>query len=175
MMRELIIIACLFVASLFVCNCSRPVTPEGSKPEKNQDGVIIRKAGPPAIIYRTKNDYFDKVPVNLSENHDRVTGYPSQKDIVTNEGFSYPSRLINGFLLDNRGIGKHSAFLDLSYDAYSKLQDEISAEFLLPRIIDHDPFLEIYDCGSRFQFKDIITELNELIELNQFERCIKLR
>jgi len=174
-MKTLISLACLFTTSLFINSCTRSATPVGSAPEKEINEEVIKKAGPPTIIYKTKNDYFDKVPVTLSENQYRIVGYPSQKDIITGEGFSYPTRLVNGFLLDNRGIGQHSAFLDLSYDAYSTLQDEINAEYLLPRIIDRDPFLEIYNCGSKFQYKDIINELNDLIELNQFERCTKIR
>ena len=127
------------------------------------------------MIYRTKNDYFDKVPVTLSENLDRVIAYPSQKDIIAGESFSYPTRLFNGFLLDNRGIGQHSAFLGLSYEKYAEMQADISAEFLFLKVIDPDPFLELYHCGSQFDHRDLVKELNELIDQNKFERCTKIK
>jgi hypothetical protein len=73
-------------------------------------------------------------------NLEKVIAYPSQTDIIAGESFSYPTRLSNEFLLDNRGIGQHSAFLKLSYAEYAEMEDDMSAESLLLKIIDPDPF-----------------------------------
>lgn len=155
--------------------CSRSTSPSSSvaKEPKHQENILT--AGPPVMIYKTKKDYFDKVPVTLSENLDEVIAYPSQKDIIAGESFTYPAHLTNGFLLDNRGIGKHSAFLSLSYEEYADMQADITAESLYLRVIDPDPFLELYHCGSRFGYRDLIKELNEIIEQNKFERCTQIR
>jgi hypothetical protein len=155
--------------------CSRSVAPGNAATKESKPQGNIKKAGPPVMIYKTKNDYFDKVPITLSENHHKVIAYPSQKDIIVGESFSYPTRLSNEFLLDNRGIGQHSAFLSLSYAEYAEMDADITDENLFPKIVDPDPFLEMYHCGSRFDYSDLTRELNEMIEQNNFERCTKLK
>jgi hypothetical protein len=174
-MKILSFILFLLMTIHLLSGCSRSTSPRSSVTDEPKQHGNIAKAGPPAMIYKTKKDYFDKVPVTLSENLDEVVVYPSQKDIIAGESFSYPTRLVNGFLLDNRGIGQHSAFLNLSYEEYAEMQADISAESLYLRIIDPDPFLELYHCGNRFGYRDLIKELNELIEQNKFERCIKIK
>ena len=102
-------------------------------------------AGPSAIIYKTKNNYYDKIPVTLNE----------------------------GYLLDNRGITKNTAFLNITYEEYSKKAETPSSSEMLNLIIDKEPFLEIYDCGNRYQFKNAVEELNAAIsnkELNKFKK-----
>ncbi|MEZ5198883.1 MAG: hypothetical protein R2764_21650 [Bacteroidales bacterium] len=87
-------------------------------------------AGPPAIIYKTLKDYYDKVPVSLSEDKTEVVSYPGIKDIYYKGEFAYPTQLHDGFLLDNRGIDINTAFLNLTYEDYSKLKSTPSKEEL---------------------------------------------
>ena len=44
---------------------------------------------------------------------------------------------------------------------------------LIKKIIDPDPFEEIYDCGNRNQFKSIEKDLNKLIH-RKFKGCDSL-
>jgi hypothetical protein len=175
MKRILLLLPFLFFIIFFFSSCSRTIKTQVSVTEESKAQEDIKKAGPPVIIYKTKEDYFDKVPVTLSENRDQVISYPSQKDIISGDGYSYPTPLAHGFLLDNRGVGKYSAFLDISYEAYSMMNDNLSADPLFFMIIDHDPFIEMYHCGSRFEYKDLINELNRIIEKNELDKCIQIR
>lgn len=121
--------------------------------------------GPKAIIYKTKADYFDKVPIFLSEDKKTITGFPHPKDLMKGEKYSLPTPLIKGFLLDNRGIGQNTAFLKYSYDEYSKLNKAPNLEKLYDMILDPDPLLEIYELGQRTDFKSV-NEINRYLRKN---------
>jgi len=130
-------------------------------------------AGPPVIIYKTKADYFDKVPVILSSDKEELTGFPGVRDIISSDDYTYPTILEGGFLLDNRGINENVAFLRLTYEEYSQLDKTPSKEELMEMILEADPLLEMYHCGSRFSYGNIVEELNTRIvtgELDKFKR-----
>ena len=83
--------------------------------------------------------------------------------------------LENGYFLDNRGIDENSAFLELTYEEYSKLEKAPSGEELYNDILDNDPFTEMYHCGSRFDYKDLEKELNDLIAEGNLNSMKKLK
>jgi hypothetical protein len=141
--------------------------------KENETVSGISKAGPPAIIYKTKSDFFNLVPVLLSEDGSKIESYPDIRDIYYKGEFAYPTRLANDYLLDNRGIGKNVAFLKYSYEEYGNLDKTPSSDELYLQIIDKDPLSEMYHCGSRFDYRDIEAELNGIINsgrLNTLKR-----
>lgn len=96
---------------------------------------------PPYVIYQTRKDYHDKVPVTLSEDKSTVLAYPGRGDIFSDGGYATPLDLGNGYLLDRRGIGRGTAFLDLTYEEYEHLDEEPDASFIMKHILDKDPLL----------------------------------
>ncbi|MEA1877394.1 MAG: hypothetical protein U9N86_11065 [Bacteroidota bacterium] len=119
--------------------------------------------GPKAIVYKTKADYYDKVPIFLSEDKKTITGFPHPKDLMQVGQLALPTKLIKGYLLDNRGVNANTAFLKYSYQEYADLQTHPNLEKLYQSIIDKDPILEIYDCGLRSDY-ETVGEINQLIK-----------
>jgi hypothetical protein len=130
---------------------------------------------PPVIVYQTKADYFDKVPVTLSEDKSEVISYPGVKDVFYKGELAYPTRLNDGYLLDNRGIDANSAFLKLTYEEYSRLETTPTKAELFDMIIDKDPFTKMYQCGNKYQYKDIVAELNALIDTKKLKKQTRLK
>ena len=122
---------------------------------------LINAANPPIIIYKTKANYNKLVPIGLSES----SGRPGPGDVYYHEQLAYPTELNQGYLLDNRGIGPDSVFLNITYEEYSQLDRMPSSEEFTDMIIDYNPFLEIYDCGQRIRFsQNGFEELNAIID-----------
>lgn len=136
-----------------------------SDKEKKQETInVVSMPGPPAIVYKTKMDYFYLVPVILSDDKSKIVSYPAVSDIKIGGKYTYPTKLLNNYLLDNRGITKNIAFLSLTYEEYGKLEKTPTPEELFKKIIDDDPLLEIYQCGIKSDYKNIIEEINRLIQ-----------
>ncbi len=122
------------------------------------------QAGPPVVVYKTTKDYSRNVPVGLSADGTRIVSYPAVSDV---RGLPYPTPLADGYLLDNRGIGRNVAFLSYTYEEYAALPATPSPEELMEKVIDKHPLLEIHFLGNRYQYKDITRELNERIEAGE--------
>lgn len=120
--------------------------------------------GPPVIVYKTKKDYSTNVPVTLTMDRKNISSYPGIKDLKIKGKFAYPTPLKDGFLLDRRGISERVAFLDITYEEYSKLEKTPSSDELKNMILDDDPLEEMYFCGSRNSFRNVEKEVNEIIE-----------
>jgi hypothetical protein len=80
----------------------------------------------------------------------------------------------NGYLLDNRGLSPNAVFLDITYKEYAALEKTPDPEELMKRILDKEPFTEMYHCGSRMDFKDLRKELKRMVKAN-FEGCKRLK
>ena len=160
-------------AGLLFMSCSYHVSSHGSAAAAKEGPVAVNS--PPCIIYRTKSDYSMNVPVILSADKSKIVSYPDIKDIYYNGKLSVPTFLANGFLLDNRGIGLQVAFLDFTYEEYSKLSSTPPATDLMNILIDKDPLIEMYQCGRRSQYADIEQELNVLIISGKLNTCKKLK
>ena len=102
--------------------------------------------------------------VGLSADGTRIVSYPAVSDV---RGLPYPTPLADGYLLDNRGIGRNVAFLSYTYEEYAALPATPSPEELMEKVIDKHPLLEIHFLGNRYQYKDITRELNERIEAGE--------
>ena len=147
----------------------------GASRTNHQKIEPIDYSGAPTIVYKTKHDYAMNVPVTLSADRSKIVSYPSVADIYYKGELAYPYKLENGYLLDNRGINENSAFLKYTYEEYSKLKEIPVLSVLYISIIDKDPFIEIYNCGNRYRFKNEIEELNELIKNDNLKKYNKLK
>lgn len=166
----------IIFSTTILISCSNSKVNKSKQVEsKNGEVATQTKAGPQVIIYKTKTDYYNNVPVTISEDKLEITAYPGIKDIFYNGKLAYPAKLNNGFLLDNRGINNNTAFLEYTYEQYSKLEATPTADELLANILDKDPIAEMYNCGSKYDFKDLVTELNKAIDENNLESFQKLK
>lgn len=154
------------VCSLMCQGCTKHITNAGG---------AVSVPGPRCIVYKMKQDYSRQVPVELSPDRTEVVSFPGIRDIYLHEGFAYPTKLEDGYFLDNRGIGPQVAFLRLTYDEYSKLELTPSASLLMNLILDADPILEMYDCGNRNSFADAEAAMNELILTGKLKQKKRLK
>jgi hypothetical protein len=129
--------------------------------------------GPPVIVYKTKSDFFDKLSVVLADKtKDSVVSYPDVKDMTPN---SFPTKLDSGYLLDNRGLNKSSAFLKITYTEFGAMKKTPTPDELYKQVLEKDPFLEMYECGTRYQYKNLEDELNGIIKSNGLnDKCKKI-
>jgi hypothetical protein len=129
--------------------------------------------GPRALVYKTKADYSNLVPVILSEDKTQIVSYPHPGDVRVGEKFLTPTRLNRDYFLDNRGIGPDVAFLKLTYEEYAALKSVPELSELYKLIVDIDPLTELCDCGSKSAFSDIEGQLNALIEIGKIRTTCK--
>ncbi|MCD4731527.1 MAG: hypothetical protein K8R74_13065 [Bacteroidales bacterium] len=162
--------------SMITFSCSNSKVSQTKQSESMSENAIVKtKAGPQAIVYKTKGDYYNNVPVILSANKSEIVSYPGIKDIYFKGELAYPTKLNDGYLLDNRGIDSNVAFLNYTYEQYSALKKTPISEELLTNILDNDPITEMYNCGSKFDFKDIVNELNEAIDNHKLASFQKIK
>jgi len=158
-------------------NCS--ATKKSGTPTADAPAQISTEAyvsAPHVILYKTKKNYFKNVPIILSEDKKVIVSYPDPSDLMLGDMFSYPTQLPEGYFLDNRGISKNVAFLKLTYEDYSRLLNPPSVDELWMIIIDYDPLVEMWDCGTGYNKKDIVSDLSALIRSGKLkENCIRVK
>lgn len=122
------------------------------------------------IVYKTKANYDNYIPIILSENKTEIISYPAPSDVISAANkFLKPTLLNNGYLLDNKGINRNVAFVKITYEEYAKLQNVPTLKDLYSLIVDKDPLIEIYDCGIRTELVDDIIKINNLIDSNKLQ------
>jgi hypothetical protein len=146
--------------SFLSCKCHKNTTQGVVQNITPAQGVA--KVTAPVIIYKTNEDFYKRVPVVLNDEKTDIISYPDIKDVYYNGELAYPTRLENGFLLDNRGIGKNVAFLTYTYEEYSKLAATPSKDELMSKIINKNPLIALYKC-DKLQKKNILM-LNDAIK-----------
>ena len=129
--------------------------------------------GPHTMVYKTKADYNNLVPIDLSDDKTQIMSYPDPTDVKTENGYHTPTPLHKGYLLDNRGVGKNTAFLKMSYEEYAKLKTPPTLQELFDMILEKDPLTELCDCGLKTAFTDINLQLNQLIDSNKLRTTCK--
>lgn len=134
------------------------------KTQKSVSNIQNMSALPNVIIYKTKADYFDFVPITMSADKKEIISYPAPTDLKNESGLTYPAKLKKGFLLDNRGINENSVFTTITYEQYSKLKEPPTLQYFYTHIKDKNPFIEILNLGKRTEFKDLVNEVNVLLE-----------
>lgn len=161
----------LIISAVWSCKTQKKVDDMSAKKEIVN---IDYSAGPTTFIYKTKGDYYNNVPVILSDDKTVIVSYPHPKDVYYKGELAYPVQLEDGYLLDNRGISVNVAFLNMTYEVYSKLEKTPAVDSLFVMIIDNNPLIELYDCGNRYQYKDEVVELNKMIKKKQLVKCKKV-
>jgi hypothetical protein len=169
-MRSLILFFMVLGLSASVSSCC-----SAKKSGKADDSLKIEVSSPEVIIYKTNKDYSTLVPVLLSKDKTTIESYPDVKDVFYKGKLAYPTLLHNDYLLDNRGINENAAFLRITYEEYSKLDKTPSAEELRNMILDDNPILEMYRCGTKTSYKEIEKELNAKIDAGDFSGFVKMK
>jgi len=175
MSKHFYYLALLVFISGVAASCSSSKKTDNTAKEEKEVLANVAVTGPPVIIYKTKADYYDKVPVILSDDKSKVVSYPGARDLYIGDKLALPTRLHKGFLLDNRGINENVAFLNISYEKFTMMQRVFTAGQLYDMILDKDPLTEMYNCGKKSKFKDEVAELNVIIDKGSFEGCKKLK
>jgi hypothetical protein len=151
----------------FLISCSNPL--------KKIISVHSAVPGPPTIVYKTKADYFNNVPVLLSNDKQTIIAYPDPKDLTLDNKLCLPTQLEKGYLLDNRGISVNVGFLNISYLEYSRLATSPSLNELRKLLLDTNPLVELYDLGLSYNYKDRKEEINQIIRRNQLINFKRLK
>lgn len=172
-MKQLALIS--FVALGVACCTHKDVPVTTETPSTAIEGSVAA-TGPRAIIYRTRVDVGDAVPITLSADGKEVVSYPHPSDLRKDNGYPIPTPIGEGYLLDNRGIGPNTAFLKWSYAEYASFDKSPTLEELQAAIAFRAPFAEMYDCGVRSRYPDPVKELGEIVHSGTLHsRCKKLR
>ncbi len=140
---------------------------------KNEEFHTQNIPGPKLIVYKTKKDYNNLVPVILSNDKTEIISYPHPKDLTVGNRFSTPTVLDSQYLLDNRGINENVAFLKLTYQEYSELKSVPTLKELFDNILDNNPLTELCDCGNKYAFLEPEKQLNLIISKNNLEKICK--
>ena len=160
----------LIILSGMIVSCCSVKNADNVK--SNQNAFV---SGPKVIIYQTKEDYSKLVPVMLSDDKQFLESYPDIKDVYFNGSLAYPIQLHKGYWLDNRGISRNVAFINLTYEEYSKLPNTPLPDELMNMLIDVQPLVSMYSCGLRSSYKDIEQELNAKIDADDFSTFEKIK
>lgn len=115
------------------------------------------------VIYKTTRNFDQLVPVVMNENRTEIVSYPAPSDLKHGDELMLPTPLIEGYLLDNRGIHPNTAFISYTYEEYAALPEAPSLETLMSRIVERYPLVELYFCGKRESYPSV-ERLNKLIE-----------
>lgn len=169
---SVLVIGLTMFSMTFIAACSKKSAPVASG---SGSGAQVAAPGPPCIIYRTKADFSKLIPVELNADKTQLSSFPDVADIYREGELAYPTPLSDGFLLDNRGIGPNVAFLRLTYEDYRKLDGTPTAAELMDNILERDPLTEMYQCGNRSQYTDLVAELNRKISSGKLAECKKLK
>lgn len=166
--RNFLLIACLVVLSS--CGSTKKdVSIEQISMESPALSVGL-KTSPAALVYKTRGDYFQRVPVTMNASKDSIIAYPDPVDVRLGDQLAVPTKLKKDYLLDNRGIGRNTAFLTYTYQNYAALSKVPTMNQLMDSLLDRNPLTELWDCGPRSLYKKEVDELNALMEKG-FPNC----
>ena len=164
-------IIALILVALFGCKTNNKATQAKTETQEFSPQYVT---GVHAMVYKTKANYNNLIPVELSDDKTKIVSYPGPGDVRSQDGYQTPTPLNKGYLLDNRGIGKNTAFLKMTYEEYAKLQTAPTVQELFNMIIEKDPLTELVDCGNKTAFKNITAQLNQLIDGNKLRTTCKV-
>ena len=168
-MKQSIITLMLASVGIVVgCSSSRESARQKAEPAlsmtQGSNSRQIVAATPKVVIYKMRKDYSRHVPVTLSADRKRLVAYPAISDIQIGGQFTYPTALLKGWWLDNRGISRYVAFLTYTYEEYAALPATPAPSELMEHILDSDPLTDMRFMGNRYQYTDLVDELNEQIK-----------
>ena len=102
-------------------------------------------------VYKLKNDYTDKVSVQLSEDKSEIKSLPAPSGVDTTG--SRPLHLVEGYYL-NGSKGPNTGYLSLTKKEYSKYEVALSRDSMYSLLIDKDPFIRFYSRDDNKGFRD---------------------
>lgn len=149
----------IILLTIFLGSCSTIQTPE--KPVVMNS---VQHAHPAIIIYKTRADYSNLVPVNLNPEKTEVISFPAPSDIRSRLNNIRPEPLGKGYLLDHRGINAQSAYIQLTWEEYAELNHSPSPEALFKLLIDKNPFISMYHCGNGTLTPEELNKVRKKIE-----------
>lgn len=126
--------------------------------------------GPRILVYQSKEQVQELVPVVLNDSGTAIVSYPAPGDVSEQ---NRPTRLRQGYWLDNRGVAGNVAYLDFTWKAYSALK-EVDAAMLMAHIKFRNPFTVRCDCGYRDPAVDAEKAMNRLILDKKIKSTCKL-
>ncbi len=130
----------------------------------------------PVMVYRTKHDVHDKVPVGLSDDRQHIVSYPHPKDLMADTGLRKPTPLAQGYWLDNLGVGPNTGFIAMTYAEYAALPEAPSIAEMEALLIDRDPWETLCECGLKGPVPNPVNELNALLKKGKLrEQCKALK
>ncbi|MFN8323214.1 MAG: hypothetical protein U0T74_11205 [Chitinophagales bacterium] len=162
MKRVMPVIVVMFSTTLMFCKTKQVVNTTSKVTEK-------------ALVYKTKADYSSYVPVTLSTDKKSIVAYPSPSDVFYDGQLAKPTALVNGYWLDNRGVGVNTAFLKITYEDYSRLKYAPQLSEMMQMILDADPLLELYVIDNKAKYKDNLDELNKIIKKGGLKKIERLK
>jgi uncharacterized lipoprotein YajG len=162
-----LIVLCALASILFLvgCNCTKQTT-------TTFQPISINNSAP-LIIYKADKKFANYIPVLLNDEGTKIVSYPAPSDIFIDGKLAKPTALKNNYWIDNRGISAHSAFINYTYEEYSKLADAPTLEIMYSKIIAKNAITQVYNCGSKNRVinQQLIDELNDEIKNNQLKKC----
>ena len=104
---------------------------------------------PHLIVYKTKKNYSQFVPVILNAEKNTLVSYPSPADMQLEGKPILPILLRQKYWMDVKGINKNVAYLSIKIEDFIKLDSVPSTAYLMGKILEKDPLLEMCDCGIK--------------------------
>lgn len=164
--------ALLFSMLISACGTQKTSSVPTATPslEESSDLILSDPVGSsskmlrPIVIYATRADYTTLVPVTMDASRGRIVSYPSRIDLRRGSGFATPIPLKEGYLYDQRGITPHTAFLSISYEHYTALEEDPSPSELLSFILDKDPLVFLAVCSREYLADESLPSLLKYID-----------
>jgi hypothetical protein len=159
------------VISLFYsCKTRKEIPPAAVV---NHADIIHFRPDSPMVIYKTRSDYSQFVPVRMNAGRTEIIEVPHPSDFIYRGRLAFPVALNQGYWIDNQGITPDVAYLRFTIENYSKLDEPLSVEIMSRYILDAYPLLEMYQCGYRNEYRDIFREVNVLVARG-LTNCMKI-
>lgn len=156
---------------LLIFSCKTPINVANQKETTEQ----MSAPGPRIIIYKTKADYSNNVPVILSKDKKTIVSFPDIGDLIVDGNYTKPVALEQGYWLDKRGINENVAFLSYTYEQYSNFDKTPRVEELYSKIIAKRPLKRMYKGGTLPRDIDITEKLNAKILNKDFSDFVRLK
>ena len=120
------------------------------------------------VVYKSKSDYSNNVPIMYSKELGSIISYPAPTDVERFKELK-PIELSEGYLLDQIGVNLRTVYLEYSLDEYSEFREAPSLETMTKKILEYSPFVELYDIGQPNEKNNSIDKLNKLIKSGEME------
>ncbi len=160
----------IVILLLYSCKTHREIPPAAVV---NHADIVHFRPDSPMVIYKTRADYSQFVPVRMNADRTEIIEAPHPADLIHQGRLAFPVALNQGYWIDNLGITPDVAYLRFTIENYSKLDEPLSVEIMMRYILDAYPLTEMYRCGYRNEYRDIFKEVNVLVARG-LTNCMKI-